>query len=178
MKKSQAILSALLLASAAFSAHAADISNPIETVTFDEDNASFFGAKFGSQNSGNSFSDKYSFTTSVAGTLTGDVWAIGGGDTGGLSINDFSLFDANGSLLSGTQLSSGNIDNWNFSYANLAAGTYYVQVAGNVLGNGASKYAANLALAPVPEPETYAMMLGGLGLLAFTARRRKQKEQA
>jgi hypothetical protein len=29
--------------------------------------------------------------------------------------------------------------------------------------------------APVPEPETYAMMLAGLGLLGMAARRRKQK---
>jgi hypothetical protein len=29
--------------------------------------------------------------------------------------------------------------------------------------------------APVPEPETYAMMLAGLGLMGFVARRRKQK---
>lgn len=33
---------------------------------------------------------------------------------------------------------------------------------------------ANIA-APVPEPETYAMMLAGLGMLGFVARRRKQK---
>ena len=32
--------------------------------------------------------------------------------------------------------------------------------------------------APVPEPETYAMMLAGLGLLGLTARRRKQKAVA
>ena len=30
----------------------------------------------------------------------------------------------------------------------------------------------------VPEPETYAMLLAGLGLMGFTARRRKQKEAA
>lgn len=30
--------------------------------------------------------------------------------------------------------------------------------------------------APVPEPETYAMLAAGLGLLGFAARRRKQKE--
>ncbi len=32
--------------------------------------------------------------------------------------------------------------------------------------------------APVPEPETYAMMLAGLGLLGLTARRRRQKLNA
>lgn len=35
-----------------------------------------------------------------------------------------------------------------------------------------------LATAPVPEPETYAMMLAGLGLLGVMARRRKQKAVA
>jgi hypothetical protein len=29
-------------------------------------------------------------------------------------------------------------------------------------------------IAPVPEPETYAMLLAGLGLMGFVARRRKQ----
>lgn len=31
----------------------------------------------------------------------------------------------------------------------------------------------NLTLSPVPEPETYAMLLAGLGLMGFTTRRRK-----
>jgi hypothetical protein len=31
----------------------------------------------------------------------------------------------------------------------------------------------NIPLAPVPEPKTYAMMLGGLALLGAMARRRK-----
>lgn len=31
-------------------------------------------------------------------------------------------------------------------------------------------------LAPVPEPETYAMLLAGLGLMGFVARRRKQEK--
>jgi hypothetical protein len=36
----------------------------------------------------------------------------------------------------------------------------------------------SLSSAPVPEPETYAMLLAGLGLLGLTARRRKQKLNA
>jgi hypothetical protein len=31
---------------------------------------------------------------------------------------------------------------------------------------------------PVPEPETYAMMLAGLGLVSIVARRRKQRQAA
>jgi PEP-CTERM motif len=34
----------------------------------------------------------------------------------------------------------------------------------------------SLTVSAVPEPETYAMMLAGLGLLGFAARRRKQKQ--
>jgi len=33
----------------------------------------------------------------------------------------------------------------------------------------------HIAAAPVPEPETYAMMLAGLGMLGFVARRRRRK---
>lgn len=35
-----------------------------------------------------------------------------------------------------------------------------------------------LVASPVPEPETYAMMLAGLGMLGFAARRRKLQEDA
>jgi DNA-binding beta-propeller fold protein YncE len=47
-------------------------------------------------------------------------------------------------------------------------GIHYLAIA-NEVSNTTSVY----SLAPVPEPETYAMLLAGLGLLGFTARRRK-----
>jgi hypothetical protein len=34
----------------------------------------------------------------------------------------------------------------------------------------------NLSVSAVPEPETYAMMLAGLGLMGFMGRRRKAKQ--
>jgi hypothetical protein len=36
-------------------------------------------------------------------------------------------------------------------------------------------YSMTVSTAPIPEPETYAMMLAGLGVLGVAARRRKQK---
>jgi len=49
------------------------------------------------------------------------------------------------------------------------AGISYLAIANEV-----SKTTTLYSLAPVPEPETYAMLLAGLGLLGFSARRRKQ----
>ena len=94
-------------------------------------------------------------------------------------MTQFSLFDGNGSLVGGTQVSTGAEDHWTLSYNNLAVGTYYVQVAGNIFGKPASSFSGNVsltALSPVPEPETYAMMLAGLGMVGFAARRRKQNQ--
>jgi len=52
--------------------------------------------------------------------------------------------------------------------------------AGFKCESGASAASAGIAngvaaVAAVPEPETYAMMLAGLGLLGYMARRRKQQ---
>lgn len=47
----------------------------------------------------------------------------------------------------------------------------------NASGEGSS-YGITSHVAPIPEPETYAMLLAGLGLLGFHARRRKLKEAA
>jgi hypothetical protein len=64
----------------------------------------------------------------------------------------------------------------------LSAGLdYEVEVYGwgNPMGSATGSYELTLTaqgnLAPVPEPETYAMMLAGLGLLGLTARRRRRK---
>ncbi|MBL8352816.1 MAG: PEP-CTERM sorting domain-containing protein [Burkholderiaceae bacterium] len=51
-------------------------------------------------------------------------------------------------------------------------GTFVLEVSGTA-GAGGASYGGNIVAIPVPEPETYAMMLAGLGALGFLARRRK-----
>lgn len=67
-----------------------------------------------------------------------------------------------------------------------------ISAANNMLSNlsGSLAYTTNVwaqnyahstqdlaVFAPVPEPQTYAMMLAGLGLIGFVARRRKQEQE-
>ena len=55
----------------------------------------------------------------------------------------------------------------------LSAGVYSLTISGNA-GNGAS-YGGNVVLTPIPEPETYALMLAGLGVVGFVAARRRPR---
>jgi hypothetical protein len=55
---------------------------------------------------------------------------------------------------------------------NLTPGQYHLDMTGFVNG-AAGQYSVGLQAAPVPEPETYALMLAGLGAVGFVARRRK-----
>lgn len=58
----------------------------------------------------------------------------------------------------------------------LAAGNYSIMVTGMADGTHGGTYGIDLTAAtPMPEPSTYAMLLGGLGLVGFIARRRKNK---
>lgn len=67
--------------------------------------------------------------------------------------------------------------------APLSAGKYALEVNGfgdrtrqTMTGQivDASDFAVRLQVMPIPEPETYALMLAGLGLVGFAARRRRR----
>jgi hypothetical protein len=63
-----------------------------------------------------------------------------------------------------------------FSFANVVAGTYELQIDGDAgteskLG---SLIGAKLSVTAVPEPDSYAMLLAGLGLMGLVARRRSR----
>lgn len=183
MKKS--LIAAVVLASASFvstAAMAATVGNTPQVLDL-TDGAGFFGDTFAMGNNGNTFADRFTF--SVEGTTGWNLDAIissvsRSADTG-LDITGVSLYSATGDALvsSGKSLQSGDIDVWTISSDNLAAGNYYLQVSGNLVSDQAASFGGAVSLAaPVPEPETYGMMLAGLGVLGFLARRRKQAKPA
>jgi hypothetical protein len=181
MKTTKAVLSALMFAGAALSTQvvlAADISHAPQALVM-LDNTADFGASFGAGNLGNTFADKFTFSSIGLNDVDTLVSSIARSSVVGLEITGFDLFTSTDTLvMAGSQLSLGSIDLWSLTATNLAAGDYYVRVSGLLVSDTSGSFGANINLAPVPEPETYGMMLAGLGVLGFLARRRKQDGDA
>ena len=147
------------------------------------DGSGFFGDTFAAGNSGASFDDHFTFSVegTTGWTFDAIISSISRSADTGLDITGLSLYSASGDTLitQGTQLQSGSIDVWTLSNDSLAAGDYYLAVSGNMVSAGAASFGGAVSMAaPVPEPETYGMMLAGLGVLGFLARRRKAAKPA
>jgi hypothetical protein len=178
MKKS--LIAAMVLASASFGSVAfaqTDVSNSPQALDL-VDNTAFFGSSFSEGNNGNTFADRFTFT--VGGTvplnLDSIVASVSRTADVGLDITGFALYDDTDTLLSsGTSLRSGATDVWTVSGDALESGAYYIRVNGNIVSDNGASFGGAVMLMPVPEPEAYGMMLGGLGILGFLARRRKAK---
>jgi hypothetical protein len=121
---------------------------------------------------GQSFTDVFTFNLADDGRSYGGTLELDFADKGGISLSSLSL--SGGSLV-------GSIFDFSpetFSFSNLLAGSYSLTVSGKATGYGPVGYGgtirAQAVAAPVPEPETIAMMALGLGVMGFVARRRKQ----
>ncbi len=95
---------------------------------------------------------------------------------------EISSIAANWSLVAGNTYNLISVDpnNSKWTYYTFPVSNAHLQVNGGV-GYGSNElepywfHFTNLATAPVPEPESYAMMVVGLGLLGMMARRRRQE---
>lgn len=169
----KSILFAAALASTGSIASAADINWGVH----DYPNPEFFF-----QAVSGSFTDHYTFTmpadfVGVTSVTVSNDNAPGLLITGGM----FSLYSnadgivGNGddALVGGAWAFDGTTGTTQHTVA-IAPGDYYYAVSGmgaGIAGQGA--YIISSQLQPIPEPETYGMLLGGLGLLGFMLRRRK-----
>lgn len=105
-----------------------------------------------------------------------DGAAFGSGNLAGnvfVNTNDGHLIQVNLSTLAQTTLVSGG-SRGDFVLVDANNGTLLFTQTDSVLRLIAPE-GGGFGPSPVPEPETYAMMLAGLGLLGFISRRRKEK---
>ncbi len=125
------------------------------------------------------FTDTWTFT--VAGTAPTNNFYVGAEVVTGNSFGvTFSSVGISGPSIYAPVLFSNTTDfSLPLSLTQFVPGAYTMTVVGNTTVNGGFYNAAvNFNSAPIPEPETYAMMLAGLGLMGLVARRRKQKDAA
>lgn len=128
-----------------------------------------------------SFEEYANFTVDALSDVSGSAnsYALNfmGIDVLGIDGLTIQLWDNNhpgGSTLFST-FAGNNLTN---SIGTLSAGQYHLDISG-VFGRNAmgGQYSVALNAVPaVPEPQTYALMLAGLGVVGFVARRRRQAQ--
>lgn len=122
---------------------------------------------------GLSFIDTYNFDLSLPSQSLGTTVTFQislGSNSLALSNMVITLMDSSlNTLGSDSQIVSGNTLSLS---AMLGAGTaYHFVVTGDVTGSLGGSYSGLIAAVPVPEAKTYALMLAGLALVGFMARR-------
>jgi hypothetical protein len=168
--KTKALLATLVLSLAAGFASANDIQLDAGAITQDVNHP--YGHLF-VHDAGN-FTDTIDFTVpygSLASSANPLLVTLGG-------VEVFNITNLAYSLYGGTSSNAGTFygtflgDNTTHDVPLDLAGAYHIIVSGLASGTEGGTYGVAL-VSGVPEPETYAMMLGGIGLLGFMARRRK-----
>ena len=81
-----------------------------------------------------------------------------------ITLDQFELYDITLGSTVASGITGGGLSD--FTFTTIASHSYELIVGGFKDKAGAS-YAGNISVSPVPEPETYAMLLAGLGLVGF-----------
>ena len=123
---------------------------------------------------GGAIFDTFSFwlgsQSSVASSVVSFGTVVGGA---------YSLYSFGSDGLKGTGDDVG-IGAWTFNgtpavhTVSLASGSYYYSVLGGAPGGASYVISSAATTAPVPEPETYALLGAGLGVIGFLASRRRR----
>lgn len=106
------------------------------------------------------------FSTAVSNNLTSVLGITGGTvslfmETGAVDVamGAFAFNDTTGSI--------------SYSFGALAGGDYYYLVSGTGTGTLGGFYTLTSTVSAVPEPQSYALLLGGLGAIGFLVMRRR-----
>ena len=137
-----------------------------------------FSANFGNDAvTSSTFTDHYTFTATPPMFGAGAIGVLSGFDLFGFDVHfdSLELWD----LTTSTLVAPGFINAGQFvgftGFLGLSSGhDYDIIVTGGLnAGQTSGTYAGNVLISPVPEPEKYAMLLVGLGLVGIAARRRR-----
>ncbi|WP_198115917.1 FxDxF family PEP-CTERM protein [Massilia rhizosphaerae] len=170
-------------------ADAATVDRTAPIVTVDDGLGGFnahFGDTFAQSTTGSTFTDIFTFDVGTpfdaAASLTSSY--LDTPQTKDLLITGLSLYRYDpvtkamlGTAiagLNGTGVDPGAPDSWSLAGYGLTRGSYAIQVNGQVRGAGGGAFGADLTISPVPEPQTWGMLLAGLGVCSTLAWRRRQ----
>lgn len=166
--KLKSLLIGTVLAATSMTSYAAGDSQNIPVV-LNGSPAAGYSAHFGADHSAiGTFTDVFTFSPAVGPSLL-NAW-VQTMNLGGNHDIDFYSADLNGNALTFTPT---GVNEAGWLDPTWVSGPLVLTVYG-ISNSVSASYSGTLNIDPVPEPETYIMMLGGLGILSYLGRRRKK----